>query len=63
MVPPINNAGATLRWFVQDVWSCFDGDHTRPGAPLFCSERRNTDGCCVSDAELEHVGVVAGEDE
>jgi site-specific recombinase XerD len=44
MVPLINNAGATLRWFVQDVWSCFDGDHTRPGAPLFCSERRNTDG-------------------
>lgn len=44
MVPLINNAGATLRWFVQDVWSCFDDDHTRPGAPLFCSERRDADG-------------------
>ena len=28
----------------QDVWCCFDDDHTRPGAPLFCSERRNMDG-------------------
>ena len=27
MVPLINGAGATLRWFVQDVWSCFDDDH------------------------------------
>ena len=44
MVPLINGAGATLRWFIQDVWSCFDDDHARPGAPLFCSERRNTDG-------------------
>jgi site-specific recombinase XerD len=44
MVPLINNAGATLRWFVEDVWCCFDDDHERPGAPLFCSERRNADG-------------------
>ncbi|WP_155354924.1 tyrosine-type recombinase/integrase [Acrocarpospora macrocephala] len=44
MVPLINNAGATLRWFVQDVWSCFDDDHARHGAPLFCSERRDADG-------------------
>jgi integrase len=44
MVPLINNAGSTLRWFVEDVWGCFDADHTRPGAPLFCSERRNIDG-------------------
>lgn len=27
MVPLINGAGATLRWFIQDVWSCFDDDH------------------------------------
>jgi integrase/recombinase XerD len=47
MVPLINDAGATLRWFVQDVWSCFDDDHTRPGAPLFCSERRSMDGTAV----------------
>jgi site-specific recombinase XerD len=44
MVPLINNAGATLRWFVQDVWAHFGGDHTRPGAPLLPSERKNTDG-------------------
>ena len=44
MVPLINGAGATLRWFIQDVWSFFDDDHARPGAPLFCSERRNADG-------------------
>jgi len=44
MVPLINGAGATLRWFIEDVWSCFDDDHARPGAPLFCSERRNADG-------------------
>ena len=44
IVPLINGAGATLRWFIQDVWSSFDEDHARPGAPLFCSERRNADG-------------------
>jgi integrase/recombinase XerD len=44
MVPLINGAGATLKWYVQDVWCCFDDDHARPGAPLFCSERRNADG-------------------
>jgi integrase/recombinase XerD len=44
MVPLINNAGASLRWYIQDVWCCFDDDHTRPGAPLFCSERRTADG-------------------
>ena len=44
MVPLINGAGVTLRWFIEDVWCCFDDDHARPGAPLFCSERRNLDG-------------------
>ena len=44
MVPLINGAGVTLRWFIEDVWCCFDDDHARPGAPLFCSERRNADG-------------------
>lgn len=44
MVPLINNAGATLRWFVEDVWSQFDDDHTRAAAPLFPSERKNIDG-------------------
>jgi len=44
MVPLINGADRTLRWFIEDVWGQFDDDHTRPGAPLFPSERRNADG-------------------
>ncbi|MGI8311484.1 tyrosine-type recombinase/integrase [Saccharopolyspora hattusasensis] len=47
MVPLINGADRTLRWFVEDVWGHFDdADHTRPGAPLFPSERKNADGTC-----------------
>lgn len=46
MVPLINHAGETLRWFIEDVWGHLDADHTRPGAPLFPSERRNLDGTC-----------------
>jgi site-specific recombinase XerD len=41
MVPLINNAGQTLRWFVEDVWGHFGDDHTRPGVPLLPSERKN----------------------
>lgn len=44
MVPLINHAARTLRWFVEDVWGQFDHDHSRPGAPLFPSERHNADG-------------------
>lgn len=44
MVPLINGADRTLRWFVEDVWGQFDDDHTRPDAPLFPSERRCSDG-------------------
>jgi site-specific recombinase XerD len=44
MVPLINNACGTLRWFVADVWGQFGDDHTRPGVPLLLSERKNTDG-------------------
>jgi site-specific recombinase XerD len=36
----------TLRWFIEDVWGHFDEDHTRPGAPLFPSERKNADRTC-----------------
>jgi integrase/recombinase XerD len=46
MVPLINYAGATLGWFIEDVWAAFDGDHTRHGAPLFPSERKSLDGSC-----------------
>ena len=47
MVPLIRGADRTLRWFVEDVWGHFDDDHTRPGSPLFPSERRNGDGSCA----------------
>ena len=40
IVPLINNAGRTLRWFVEDVWCQLGDDPARPGAPLFCSERK-----------------------
>jgi site-specific recombinase XerD len=46
MVPLVNHAGRTLRWYIEDVWGQFDHDHTRPGAPLFPSERKNGDGSC-----------------
>ncbi|MFC4114294.1 tyrosine-type recombinase/integrase [Nonomuraea zeae] len=44
MVPLINDAGRTLRWFVEDVWGHFGDDHTRHGVPLLPSERKNADG-------------------
>jgi site-specific recombinase XerD len=44
MVPLINNAGATLRWFIEDVWAQFGGDHLLPGVPMLPSERKNADG-------------------
>jgi site-specific recombinase XerD len=44
MVPLINGADRMPRWFIEDVWGQFGDDHTRPGAPLFPSERRNADG-------------------
>jgi integrase len=46
IVPLINGADGTLRWFIEDVWAHFAGDHTRPRAPLFPSERKNDDGSC-----------------
>lgn len=44
MVPLLNDAGRTLRWFIEDVWGQFEDDHTRPGAPLLPSERRGVAG-------------------
>ncbi|WP_327100321.1 site-specific integrase [Nocardia vinacea] len=44
MVPLLNGADRTLRWYVEDVWGQFSDDHTRPGAPLLPSERINADG-------------------
>jgi site-specific recombinase XerD len=53
MVPLVNGAGRTLRWFIEDVWGQFDRDHTRPGAPLFPSERGS------ADQSSRHVGYEA----
>lgn len=44
MVPLVNHAGRTLRWYVEDVWGHLDNDPDRHGAPLFASERTSTDG-------------------
>jgi integrase len=45
-VPLINGADHGLRWFIEDIWGQFDGDHTRHGAPLFPSERKGRDSSC-----------------
>lgn len=57
MVPLINDAGRTLRWFVEDVWSQLGDDPDRVGVPLFCSERNNADG---SSARIGTEGLRAG---
>src|SRR5205085_925747 len=44
LAPIIGGTDELVRWFVQEVWAQFDTDHTRPGAPLLPSERRNADG-------------------
>ncbi len=46
MVPLLNGADRRLRWFIEDVWGQFGGDHLRPGAPLLPSERKMIDGSC-----------------
>jgi integrase/recombinase XerD len=58
IVPLINGADRVLRWYVEDVWGHFDADHTRPGAPLFPSERKHVDGTCRRvGAEALRVGL------
>lgn len=34
MVPLLNDAGRTLRWYIEDVWGQFGDDHTRHGELL-----------------------------
>ncbi|MFE3173130.1 tyrosine-type recombinase/integrase [Amycolatopsis sp. NPDC059235] len=46
LAPLINGADRNLLWFIEDVWGQFGDDHTRPGVPLFPSERKNHDGSC-----------------
>lgn len=47
VVPLINGADRTLRWFIEDVWGHFGDGWDQPGAPLFPSERRNADGSAI----------------
>ena len=47
LVPLINGADRSLRWFIEDVLGLFDIDPSGHGVPLFPSERKNTDGTCM----------------
>jgi integrase len=47
LVPLINGADRSLRWFIEDVLGLFDIDPSRHGTPLFPSERKNTDGTAM----------------
>lgn len=47
LVPLINGADRSLRWFIEDVLGLFDIDPARHGMPLFPSERKNADGSCM----------------
>jgi site-specific recombinase XerD len=71
LVPLINGADQSLRWFIEDVWGLFGDDHTWPGAPLFPSERKGLDGSCsratadvfrrsLAEAAARHLPAWAG---
>lgn len=47
LVPLINGADRSLRWFIEDVLGLFDLHPSRRGMPLFTSERKNTDGTAM----------------
>jgi integrase/recombinase XerD len=60
MVPLINDAGRTLRWFIEDVRGCFGDDYAQHGAPLLPSERHNADGTAArAGAETLRAGLAA----
>ncbi|WP_244417215.1 hypothetical protein [Streptomyces hygroscopicus] len=63
MVLLINGADRMLRWFIEDVRGQSDDDRTRPGAPLFPSERKGTDGSLrlVGDDALRNGLAAAAE--
>lgn len=71
LVPLINGADRSLRWFIEDVWGQFDTDPARQGAPLFPSERKNADGSgkrataevfrrSLAEAATQHLPAWAG---
>jgi integrase/recombinase XerD len=47
LVPLINGADRSVRWFVEDVLGRFDIDLAGHAVPLFPSERKNADGTCM----------------
>jgi integrase/recombinase XerD len=66
MAPLINNMRPTLEWYVSEVRGQFGDDHTRPGTPLWPSERTRSDGSrtragaevlrsAVAEASVRHV--------
>src|SRR5271156_3842051 len=60
MVPLINGAGRTLRWFIEDVRGLFGDDFARHGAPLLPSERHEGDGTAArAGAETLRAGLAA----
>jgi integrase/recombinase XerD len=60
MVPLINGAGRTLRWFIEDVRRLFGDDFARHGAPLLPSERHAGDGAAArAGAETLRAGLAA----
>ena len=60
MVPLINGADRTLRWFIEDVRGLFGDDFARHGAPLLPSERHAGDGTAArAGAETLRAGLAA----
>jgi len=60
MVPLINGADRTLRWFIEDVRGLFGDDFARHGAPLLPSERHDGDGTAArAGAETLRAGLAA----
>jgi site-specific recombinase XerD len=61
LVPLINGADSSLRWYVEDVLGHFPGDFVTPGAPLFPSERRTLDAMAfrASSPVLRHALAAA----
>jgi site-specific recombinase XerD len=60
MVPLINDAGRTLRWYVEDVRGLFGDDCGRHGAPLLPSERHDGDGSAArAGSETLRAGLAA----
>ncbi|WP_433381503.1 tyrosine-type recombinase/integrase [Streptosporangium sp. CA-115845] len=47
LVPLINGADRSMRWFIEDVLGLFELDLSSHSTPLFPSERKNAEGTCT----------------